>query len=526
MNNRIKKTSKIQAIVYSILFLIVIILHTHAYDHVYDDAFIHFRVAINLVEKGVPYYNPYEPVKVSTSSGWIIFLSSIYWFTHSLGMNKWFPVIISITNALITILGMFIFTKVLQALNKQQIPFILTLFFQLSYISLLLPSSMGLMETPFALLLMGLGIYLLCQSKPSGLLLLGFSVFLRLELLIPFVLVLIFIIYKKYFQLKRILGPILIGIIPMLIFDFSFFHTIIPNSIEAKSKVYSIEWFRTGSSLIFSSLPVVLPTSLITFFLNGTIFLSCIIITTVMVFREKALIKNLWPLYFSLWSDLIIGGYIVGHVLTFPWYTPLFTIPLLITIVLCSTMITHPKKLIIKSLLGIIFFLSVLSICELFISSVSRTEILRDGSNNPRVKIYLAVGTILNQEYPKATVLTSEIGGLGYAFHGKILDAAGLASPEALNFHPLKVPDQRSSGTLGAIPPGYVQITNPDIIVSFGIYSEALRKDEIINRYNLFPIYSSISSSLGDLTIYIRKDLPVSEKIATLKQFESPIYKP
>ena len=43
------------------------------------------------------------------------------------------------------------------------------------------------------------------------------------------------------------------------------------------------------------------------------------------------------------------------------------------------------------------------------------------------------------------------------SFPGRILDAAGLASKDALKFHPLKIPQERERGDLGAIPPRYVE---------------------------------------------------------------------
>jgi hypothetical protein len=145
------------------------------------------------------------------------------------------------------------------------------------------------------------------------------------------------------------------------------------------------------------------------------------------------------------------------------------------------------------------------------------------------VKAYLNIGTILNDEYPNATLLTSEIGGLGYAFRGRILDAAGLASPGALDFHPMKVPEQRSSGNIGAIPPGYVKLNTPDLIVSYDYFAQALLKDEVIQQYNVILIPAFLPEDAKNfenkaildnryLRVYIRKDLPISERIHSLGQ--------
>jgi hypothetical protein len=69
--------------------------------------------------------------------------------------------------------------------------------------------------------------------------------------------------------------------------------------------------------------------------------------------------------------------------------------------------------------------------------------------------------------------MTSEIGGLGWGFHGKILDGVGLASPEAIRYHPMRVPDERSSGLWGEIPAGFVRDSHPDLIVSYDMFAES-----------------------------------------------------
>ena len=70
--------------------------------------------------------------------------------------------------------------------------------------------------------------------------------------------------------------------------------------------------------------------------------------------------------------------------------------------------------------------------------------------------------------------MTSEIGGLGYAFQGYISDGVGIASPGALKYHPMAVPQERSDSSRGAIPPRFVRDRKPDLIVSYDIYAEAV----------------------------------------------------
>ena len=192
-----------------------------------------------------------------------------------------------------------------------------------------------------------------------------------------------------------------------------------------------------------------------------------------------------------------------------------------------SYLIDHPKSIIIKLPLLILFLLSTISILTTLYSIFYKPNVFALFESGSRVKMYLVVGKIINEDYPDAKLLTPEIGGLGYSFTGKIFDAMGLASSDALSFHPMKVPQQRSNGGLALIPPDYVRFIKPDIIVSYDIFAEALLQDDVSAQYNIITlpaylpedaIYSESKTIFGSkyLRIYIQKSLPVSDKICAL----------
>jgi hypothetical protein len=516
-------------LIYTLLVGCMIMVHVRLYPYAFDDAYIHFRVARNLVENGNPNYNIHEAIKVSTSSGWIVFLAIIFGIAHLLKADNHFPLVISITNLLISLYGMYIYTKIMEKLLGKQLSFPMKLMFQISYLAVLLLSSIGLMETPFALLIAGLGIYWLCLSKPSGFALLGFAAYIRLELSILMALAVLFYVFKQGFRLTHIIGYIALGSIPLLIYDLYFFHTFIPHSIGAKSIVYTIGYLRTVILILFFSLPALPLGNILIAACIGILMLSTIVITTLMVLREREVSRVFWSTLFCLWSLLIMGGYILGHTPIFTWYSPLYMIPLLVACFLCSNLTPYPKNIIVKSLFGGILLISAFSITRSFYASTKDPSAFDQFEPGSRVKVYRFIGSILYDEYPNATLLTSEIGGLGYAFKGEILDAAGLASTDALDFHPMKIPEERSDGGLGAIPPGYVKLTQPDIIVSYDFLAQALIHDEVIGQYNLIllPAYLpedaaySKKDTLWDskyCRVYIRKDLPITEKMRALER--------
>ena len=104
-------------------------------------------------------------------------------------------------------------------------------------------------------------------------------------------------------------------------------------------------------------------------------------------------------------------------------------------------------------------------------------------NSSQRVIRYRDIGAMLSKECSDCTLLTSEIGGLGFSFSGTVYDAFGLGDNQAVRFHPMKVPEERSTYYVGAIPVGYVEFRDPDLIVSMPVFSEAFRKSSLPSRY-------------------------------------------
>jgi hypothetical protein len=510
------------------LFLIglFVIIHVQLRQYAFDDAYIHFRVARNYVEIGVPYYNTSETLKVSTSSGWIIFLATLYWAAKIINLESNFSLLISIINALISICGLIVYTKVVELFLERRLSILQKLFLQTIIWAILLPSSVGLMETPLALLTTGLGIYFLLLSKPIGFTLFGISIYLRLELFVLVTIICIIVVFQNKFKLYQILGYLILGLASFIVFDLYYFQTIVPHSIIAKSTVYSSSSLVTFATILYNSLPglpLVRNQNLLVM-----VFITVVIILIWTVFRESAIVKkNLYPaaLYFS--GLLVISIYTFSHAPLFDWYIPLYMLPISIAYFSYSYLVEHPKNIIIKLPLFLLFFLSMISIFSTIYSGFYKPNTFALFEGGSRVKTYLVVGKIINEDYRSATLLTSEIGGLGYSFKGKIFDAAGLASSDVLSFHPMRVPQQRSNGLIGAIPPDYVKFVHPDIIVSYDIFAEALLKDDISTQYNIITlpaylpedaIYSESKTIWGSkyLRVYIHKSLPVSDKICAL----------
>jgi len=281
--------------------------------------------------------------------------------------------------------------------------------------------------------------------------------------------------------------------------------------------------------IIFTSLPVslIVKNNLAAFIINIALITGMYYFSGKSATNEWRTYKSAYHYLLIFWSLSIISLYIWKHALMFEWYIPIYMIPLTVTTFASAGTF---QKLEIKPITIVLTFFLLVSFVsfgqttDASINSPSRFSLFESGS---RVKAYKKVASVLYREYPNATLLSAEIGGLGYEFRGKILDAAGLASPEVLKYHPLNIPEERERGDLGAIPPNFVDVKQPEIIVSYDEFDVAFLKSQISARYNIvvFPAYFpedekyAVKDTIWAskyLHVYIRKDLPLSKKIIGL----------
>lgn len=503
-----------------IFAIFLILIHLRLYQYAFDDAFIHFRIARNLFETGKPHFNVNEAVKVSTSSGWVIFLTILFSISHIFKFENGFPMLVSIINALATLGGSVVYVKIIGRLSKTQLSILTTILFYAAYMALVIPSSIGLMETPLALFIVGLGVYCLLLPKPEGFILLAFAVYLRLEFAI--VLILAAVLGMKNMRLRSIIGYSVLGFAPILLYDLYSFHTFIPQSIIAKSVIYLTTWDQTAGNILFFWLPTIFGPKNGVFLIGaGVLFLIILFLTGQNAFKSWKRDRNFWPLFFWAWGVLIIAGYISGHAFMFDWYYPLFTVPILVSFFLYANDAEYPQSIFVKGILYFLSLISIISVSQTIFASINNPKTFSLFGGGSRVKTYLKIGEILYEEYPNATLLSPEIGGLGYSFKGEILDPIGLASPEALNFHPMREP--------GAIPAEYVKKKMPEIMVSYDIFAQALLQNEVIEQYDTIQVpaylpddafYSEDTMMFGSeyVRVYIRKDLSISKRLLDLEK--------
>ena len=100
------------------------------------------------------------------------------------------------------------------------------------------------------------------------------------------------------------------------------------------------------------------------------------------------------------------------------------------------------------------------------------TWILEASAVRLRVDGYERAARWMNDHFSQdVTVAAPEIGALGYYWNGRVLDACGLVSPEALPFLPVPA-DQRDSPIDGPISRDLVEQLRPQVVVTLYVFAK------------------------------------------------------
>jgi len=186
---------------------------------------------------------------------------------------------------------------------------------------------------------------------------------------------------------------------------------------------------------------------------------------------------------------LIAAAYVLPRGFIFEWYVPLYLVPVLWPL---AAMLVRERggaagpiarRAVAFAALAVLVLPSWLPLRAFAEGAWMNPALSPLFAQGARARQYIEVARELARRYPEATLLSSEVGGLGEGFPGRIEDGFGLVSPAALRFHPMRVPSERSSGTLGAIPPAFVAQVRPGLIVSYDVFAEALARSPVVDGY-------------------------------------------
>ncbi len=471
-------------------------LHYVMVQYADDDAYIHMRIARNLWEVGLPYFNKGEVVMASTSSLWVILIAPFATLLESQ------PLGVALLNAFIlvgaTLVWALFYLQTAHPRHAREICIAaIAVFFTLA------PSSIGLMETPLALLLVGWGLLGIARGSVMGVPLLCASMFARPECAVFAVCGVVWKMARKQPWSAReivVSGAVLAS---LSWFQFHFFGELYPHTARAKEIVYSLTGSEFVRLLFIGSYggwvaKIVVP----------PVILGAVVMAVVLTLRQKrvsfeTLVREARssPFLVILFPAVVIlAVYSVKRVLIFPWYAPLYLVPLHLALVRDSFRATGRIRLLAITLIIPCF---ATALCVVVGSrNFAYMPFFESGARARKLR---HLGEWLALEHANAKVAAPEIGALGFSFPGPIEDTVGLASPGALRFHPLKVPSQRPTGYHGGVPAAFIEESRPDIVIGLDVLMTDFSNSPVASRYEIrrvSPVLEEDRARLGTAKVF------------------------
>ncbi len=471
--------------------LILLIFHA---DMACDDSYIHERIAINMSLHGLPYFDLSQPLMISTSMVWTLLLSFLYKLPGDLYI--WIAILNSITVSIIS----FLWCQLNNSNNL--VSFWLAYIFNICCLHV---AAIDRMETPFACFAVFLCLWL-CKTQRFLILPIVISVlpFIRPELIL-FSLVIGIYWYRNYQQkrLSIITGILFISAVTCWLVYL--FEGIIPHAIIVKSVVYHIEFHQT----LFDLLPGRENWSLIFRLIPLLVFV-------------QILKLNIWSKLVGIYIFLLYSVYLLKSTFIFSWYPALIHCPLLF---LAFTLCMRNRKYMV-----LIFCFNLPFLFDFYLTC---TNHYRYSLRSARVQTYLKLSKVFSRYTNENTrLMVAEIGAISKYYPGVILDGVGLATPEALKYHPLDIPNQRSHGSIGAIPKSFFELQEPDLVVGYDLFIMGVSKSEKLQNYHIIrlPLFASewvhklanqhTFWGSRNLYVFIRKDfLNMSNLVSDLRKF-------
>ena len=419
-----------------------------------DDSFIHRRIALNFQHLGRPYFNPDQRVMVTSSPLWTVLLAVAGVVLPVTNPVPWLELSFVLVGATAA------YFLVREGGERAGLP---GLFFPaVAFLCVCvadLPSTLDQMETPCAIALILAGSLGILRKKDWGMPLLVLACFARYECVLLCVPAAIWVSVRRQWSKSSLFCCAGIGLLGVawLMWEYG---TIIPNTVVAKSHLYVMTYQQVMRAFISSTARAALCLAM------GGLWWS--------YGRNRRQQQSPVAILLAAFGASLGVAYIVRRTYVFSWYLPLVLVPVSIAILLWTNR-THIRQAVLGAAFAGVLLLSYAAWdTRLLLAAVHGTPGKIPGFQiAARVHEYRRVGAALYGVCPSGVLMSSEIGGLGWEFHGKILDGAGLASPEAIRYHPMRVPEERSNGFLGEIPAGFVRDRHPDLIVSYDILAES-----------------------------------------------------
>lgn len=472
----------------SILLLFLVFAHVALAPYAEDDAYIHLRVARNIWESATPFFNHSDPVQSSTSLVWLGVLTCF----EALGVSSIRT--LALCNAVLTFFAVLAWSSIIRTALNTRFSTVETVLVDATLLGSMAPGSFALMETPLALLLVALGIRACSNRSMTAVALFALATWTRPEaclLSLPFLAGVTK--WPPAESIRAIFGGGIVVTVCLLV-QLLCFDSVIAHTMSVKSSVYDISFpeflkifamASTGERLTIAFLPVYC--------------IATLIICLRFILAANCKIALPWhnhsiEVACGVGSALIFFSYALAGVPVFQWYVPLVLTPL--TASLCLLAVRGTIRRSSWIILGSATLAVAISVAMAAIVDIRFYPWINSGA---RVQRYLEIGKAMQMRCPHSVIGAPEIGGLGWEFPGTILDGVGLATSSSGKFHPMKVPNQRSAGYLGAFPAGLLQEHLPDAIIGPPILLEEVLRSPSMERYTVVRCPPYVGADLDRL---------------------------
>lgn len=421
----------------------------------FDDTYIHARIIERFHLLGTMNFNDGQSGKIDSSTGWVLLMGLF----GAIGVQTLMA--FSVMNFLVICL----FTLLMLNLRSP-----LRWWLLLAALPYTLIASYGGMETALVSLLMLLAFVLHERSMLVTSLLLLLASIIRVECYPLLVAVLGIGLIRRTLTVSQTLLILAIAA-GFLVGELGLLGDIVPHAATAKrigynhpllAQAHSILKLRLGGSLYPMAAGALL---LLLFYVAQRACRSSVLLSVSDAYLGFAV--------------LLLGLWVFSQSNQFEWYGCLFAT----AVVLGVAGRDDWQRLGRYAAICLLVILSVAGVRDGF-------QLVRGfiGENLYFVRVdrYIQISRGLYAYCPSCTLMTSEVGGLGYGFKGTVLDGFGLADARAMKYHPMKVPEERSNYATGAIPRGYIDEMDPDFIVSMPTFIEDFKRSY---RYKASYVY-------------------------------------
>lgn len=463
------------------------------YFFLVDDAYITLRYADNFVTNGELVYNLGEYIFGITTIFLPLLLASIIKISpFAIDLVVLMKITTLITECLCIVLSAFLFYR--NGLSKY-----VAIFIGVSLISnyLFMSSSQGGMETSLFCLSILL-IVLTVNSQPlTSSYFSGIALFIRPEGAI--MVGLLFFLNLFMFKQKKVFIILCLSLIAYFSFFYFFYGVYLPESLVVKRHIFAP--YLSASKAMFSSAASLFPL--------GKISQNIRLIIVYIIIFYGALVwpnKNAQYILLILFPFVMFIMYSIENPPIWFWYTVpyVFCLSFFFFYGLSKAILSiFPKAfllVILVLLIGANFKSAFISYNNLLIMYTTRVS-----------GYYVAVERLkamygLNMSH---SILTHEVGAIGYYSRAKIYDAVGLINPKLA---PLGVVQEENSKYLkyGRATQKLIEATNPDFILFQKNYIDPMLLDSLFFKEKYTFLFTepntNINEDSGDLMVFIKSE--------------------